>query len=242
MPKSWKSAPPFRSSTVSPWRIASVETTIVVTDSGTLIDPHSTGEQSIASAPRRTARPRRRGLPGRSVMDLVNAQPGWLLEANAVLHPRGSEYQAQYVVNGIPMTDNRSPSFAPEIDADDVQSMNILTAGIPAEYGRKLGGVIEVTTARDSRQGWHGKVSVTGGSFDTAGRICHGAVRVGPQYPEPQRRCGPDRSVPGPAGGAELHQFGDYRQLLGALRKGSQRQRPAGRSASPRTIAIPGAQ
>ena len=147
--------------------VAGAETTIVVSDSGTLIDPHSTGSNNRIGS--QTLRDRESSVPGRSVIDLVDSQPGWLLEANAVLHPRGSEYQVQYVVDGIPMTDNRSPSFAPEIDADDVQSMNVLTAGYPAEYGRKLGGVIEITTARDSRQGWHGKVSASGGSFDTAG-------------------------------------------------------------------------
>src|ERR671929_147175 len=68
-------------------------------------------------------------LPGRSLPDLVNTQPGWLLEANGILHPRGSEYQTQFVIDGLPLTDNRSPAFAPEIQADDVHGMNILTAG-----------------------------------------------------------------------------------------------------------------
>jgi outer membrane cobalamin receptor len=108
-------------------------------------------------------------LPGRSLPDLVSTQPGWLLEANGVLHPRGSEYQTQYVVDGLPLTDNRSPSFAPEIDADSVQSMGILTGGFPAEYGRKLGGIIEVVTAEDANLGFHGTVSASGGSFGTLG-------------------------------------------------------------------------
>ena len=56
-------------------------------------------------------------LPGRALADLVNTQPGWLLEANGILHPRGSEYQTQYVVDGLPLTDNRSPAFAPELGA-----------------------------------------------------------------------------------------------------------------------------
>ena len=68
-------------------------------------------------------------LPGRSLPDLVNTQAGWLLEANGILHPRGSEYQTQYVLDGLPLTDNRSPAFASELDADDVHSLNILTAG-----------------------------------------------------------------------------------------------------------------
>jgi outer membrane cobalamin receptor len=146
--------------------IANIETTVVVTDTGTLIDPHRTGANHRIGSDELRDRPA--GQPGRSVVDMVSAQPGWLMEANAVLHPRGSEYQTQYVVNGIPLTDNRSPSFAPEIEADDVQSMNVLTANFPAEYGRKLGGVIEVTTARDTRQGLHGKVIASAGSFDTA--------------------------------------------------------------------------
>ncbi len=83
----------------------------------------------------------------------MNSQPGWLYEGNAVLHPRGSEYQTQFVMDGIPLTDNRSPSFGPEIEADDVQSMSIYTAGIPAEYGRKMGGVVEVNTLQDVAAG-----------------------------------------------------------------------------------------
>ena len=104
-------------------------------------------------------------LPGRSLSDVVNTQPGWLLEANGILHPRGSEYQVQYVIDGLPVTDNRSPAFAPELDADDVHSMTILTGGYPAEYGRKLGGVIEVVTAANPRQGLHGNASASAGSF-----------------------------------------------------------------------------
>jgi outer membrane cobalamin receptor len=100
-----------------------------------------------------------------------------LLEANGVLHPRGSEYQTQYVIDGLPLTDNRSPSFAPELEADDVHSMNILTAGYPAEYGRKLGGVIEVVTSGDARQGLHGNFVASGGSFGTASG--YGMVQYG---------------------------------------------------------------
>jgi hypothetical protein len=33
--------------------------------------------------------------PGRDLSDLVNDLPGWLYEANGVLHPRGSEYDVQ---------------------------------------------------------------------------------------------------------------------------------------------------
>jgi len=145
--------------------LASVNTSVAVKETETLVDPHRTG--SVDRIGSETLETRPTALPGRSVVDLVNSQPGWLYEGNAVLHPRGSEYQTQYVVDGVPLTDNRSPSFGTEIEADDVQSLSIYTANIPAEYGRKLGGVIEVVTAKDPRLGFHGKAVLTGGSFAT---------------------------------------------------------------------------
>ena len=147
--------------------VAPIETTVVVSDTQTLIDPHRTGTAYRIGSD--TLQDRASALPGRSLIDLVNTQPGWLAEANGILHPRGSEYQTQYVIDGVPITDNRSPAFAPEMDVDEIQAMSVLTANYPAEYGRKLGGVIEVTTARDSRPGFHGKLAASGGSFTTAG-------------------------------------------------------------------------
>ncbi len=145
--------------------LVSIETTIEVTGSDTLIDPQSAG--SVNQIGSEAIEGRVTSLPGRSLQDLVNSQPGWLYEGNAVLHPRGSEYQTQFVLDGIPLTDNRSPGYGPEIEADGLQSMSVYTAGIPAEYGRKMGGVVEVNTARDTRQGLHGEVVLSGGSFDT---------------------------------------------------------------------------
>lgn len=146
--------------------LAPIQTQVTVGADETMLDRSRTGTLNHVGAD--AVQRRLTALPGRSLPDLVNTQPGWLLEANGILHPRGSEYQTQYVIDGLPMTDNRSPSFAPEIDADDVHAMTVLTAGYPAEYGRKLGGVIEVVTAGSSRQGLHGSLVGSAGSFSTA--------------------------------------------------------------------------
>lgn len=146
--------------------IAAANTSVQVTAENTLIDPDQAGstnhldQQAIAD--------RVASLPGRSLQDLVNSQPGWLYEGNAVLHPRGSEYQTQFVVDGIPLTDNRSPSFGPATEADDIDSLTIYTAGVPAEYGRKMGGIVELNTLQDSQPGLHGELVLAGGSFDSA--------------------------------------------------------------------------
>jgi hypothetical protein len=146
--------------------IASVVTKVEVTDKGTLIDPYL--PESVMQIGAKQISERLSSLPGRSVQDLVNSQPGWLYEGNAVLHPRGSEYQTQFVVDGIPLTDNRSPSFGPEVEADDLDSIRIYTAGYPAEYGRKMGGVVELNTRRQTAPGLHGQLVLSGGSYDTA--------------------------------------------------------------------------
>jgi hypothetical protein len=152
--------------------LPTLKESVTVNAVNTLIDPDQAGAVSRIGS--EDIQNRLSSIPGRSLQDLVNSQPGWLYEGNAVLHPRGSEYQTQFVVDGIPLTDNRSPSFGPAIDADDVQSLSIYTAGIPAEYGRKMGGVVEVNTLQDSQPGFHGQVVLSGGSFDTAGASAQG--------------------------------------------------------------------
>ncbi len=158
-------------------KVASVNETVTVQGEPTLIDPEQAGSvNQISSA---EIQKRLTSLPGRSIQDLVNSQPGWLYEGNAVLHPRGSEYQTQFVVDGIPLTDNRSPSFGPEIGANDLDSMTVYTAGFPAEYGRKMGGVVELNTLRDPQPGFHGQVVLSGGSFESAGAFAQGQYSWG---------------------------------------------------------------
>jgi hypothetical protein len=146
--------------------LATLTMQVQVNDSATLVDPYRTG--TLYTVGRQTITEQTAPQPGRDLLDLVADQPGWLLEANGILHPRGSEYDVQYVVDGLPLTQNRSPAFAPSFDADEVESLRVITANYPAEYGRKLGGVVELTTQKDVPVGLHGQFDAGGGSFSTA--------------------------------------------------------------------------
>lgn len=146
--------------------VAPVTTQVQVNDSATLVDPYRTG--TLYTVGRQTISEQTTAQPGRELLDLVADQPGWLLEANGVLHPRGSEYDVQYVVDGLPLTQNRSPAFAPSFDSNAVESLRVITANYPAEYGRKLGGVVELTTQKDVPVGFHGQLDASVGSFSTA--------------------------------------------------------------------------
>jgi hypothetical protein len=158
-------------------KLKTVNQSVVVTAVNTLIDPDQAG--SVNQIGPDQIEHRLTSVPGRSVQEMVTTQPGWIYEGNAVLHPRGSEYQTQFVVDGIPLTDNRSPSFGPQIEADDVESMSVYTAGFPAEYGRKMGGAIEVNTTPDSQPGFHGQAVLSGGSFDSAAAFMKGQYSWG---------------------------------------------------------------
>lgn len=159
------------------FEVSAAKESVTVTADKTLIDTDEAG--SVNQIGSDSIQNRVSSIPGRSIQDLVNSQPGWLYEGNAVLHPRGSEYQTQIVVDGIPLIDNRSPSFGPQIEADDVQSIGVYTAGIPAEYGRKMGGVVEVNTMQDSQPGFHGQLVLSGGSYDSAGAFAQGQYAWG---------------------------------------------------------------
>ena len=146
--------------------LSAVATHVEVSDGSTLVDPSSTG--TAYSVGRQILGETISVQPARSLSDQVDDLPGWLYEANGILHPRGSEYDVQYVIDGVPITENRSPAFAPSLDSDSVESMRVLTANYPAEYGRKLGGIVEVTTEKNVPSGWHGEFDLGGGSFGTA--------------------------------------------------------------------------
>lgn len=146
--------------------IQPLKSEVEVSESRTLVDPESTG--TAARIGMNMLDRRQISLPGRSVIDLVASQPGWVLESNATLHPRGSESQVQYIVDGIPLTENRSPASLPPMEADELQSIAVLTGDLPAEYGRKLGGVVEVTGKKQLQNGLHGDFAAFARSFATA--------------------------------------------------------------------------
>jgi outer membrane cobalamin receptor len=157
--------------------VAALATSVTVTQQATLVDAHRTGVAYAVGS--QQIREQQSVVPGRELLDLVNLQPGWLVESNGVLHPRGSEYQTLFVVDGVPMSDNRSPAFAPELPDAEVEAVHVITGTFPAEYGRKLGGVVDVTTSKDVRSGFHGSAETGGGSFGTATAFMSGGYGWG---------------------------------------------------------------
>jgi outer membrane receptor protein involved in Fe transport len=105
--------------------------------------------------------------PSRAIESIVASTPGFVSDDNGRMHPRGSESQVQYVVDGIPVTDNMSAIFSTSIDARTLRTVEVLTGGIPAEFGDRLAGVINVNTRSGLEGPTQGGLSFSGGSFST---------------------------------------------------------------------------
>lgn len=105
---------------------------------------------------------------GRGVEALVQTAPGVVQDDNGRMHPRGSESQVQYVVDGVPITENLSAAFSSSLDASSLRSAEVITGNVPAEYGSKLGAVITVNTKSGLEMPWSGSIALGGASFDSS--------------------------------------------------------------------------
>lgn len=74
-------------------KIRTVTTEITVQATAPLLDPSQPGQ--VMQRGREQLQETLGTTLGRSTVDVITTMPGWLLEANAVLHPRGSEYDTQ---------------------------------------------------------------------------------------------------------------------------------------------------
>jgi outer membrane receptor protein involved in Fe transport len=105
--------------------------------------------------------------PSRAIESMVASAPGFVTDDNGRMHPRGSESQVQYVVDGVPVTDNLSAIFSTSLDARTLRTVEVLTGGIPAEFGDKLAGVINVNTRSGLEGPTQAGLSFSGGSFSS---------------------------------------------------------------------------
>lgn len=137
----------------------------VTSDTGALVESDKTASDTDIS---QTLIERQAGAaPSRGIEAIVASAPGIATDDNGRLHPRGSESQVQYVIDGVPVTDNLSAIFSTSLDARTLRTAEVLTGGIPAEFGDKLAGVINVNTRSGLETPTQGGISISGGSFST---------------------------------------------------------------------------
>ena len=108
-------------------------------------------------------------LPGgddRPVTDVIATQPGFVVDALGSVYARGNHGDIQYQIDGIPIPDSVGSLFAASIPVRLIQTLEILSGGMPAEYGDRLSAVVNLVT-RQGGEHDDGNVQLRYGSYQT---------------------------------------------------------------------------
>ncbi len=145
-------------------RIGAVNETVQVS-ADALLETSSTGSHVDLGANLIDQLPS--ATPSKQLSSMLLSAPGFIPSQNGRIHVRGSHGQIQYVVDGVPMTDEYTEAFANPLDPRYVKSAAVMTGGIPAEYGGKLAAVVDIT----SKSGLDDPRKVTGEASFNVGRF-----------------------------------------------------------------------
>jgi hypothetical protein len=140
---------------------------VVVEENLRLVEDHPSTHLDIdKSAIERTPA----AVQSRAMEGILLATPGFIADENGRFHFRGSHGQMTYVVDGIPVSDQMHATFSNSMDPSQVESMEVITGGISAEYGGKPVVVVNVTTKSGlgTPNGFEGEASFGVSRFRTA--------------------------------------------------------------------------
>jgi hypothetical protein len=148
-------------------KVGGVQETVNVTGDS-LLETSSTGSHVDIGAALIDQLPT--ATPSKQLSAMLLSAPGFIPSQNGRVHVRGSHGQIQYVVDGVPMTDEYSEAFANPLDPRYVKAAEVMTGGIPAEYGGKLAAVVDITSKSglDEPRKAFGNASLNVGRFGAA--------------------------------------------------------------------------
>jgi outer membrane receptor protein involved in Fe transport len=100
-----------------------------------------------------------------SFQQVLLQAPGVVQEEFGEIHVRGDHGDVQYRVNGVSLPESLN-GFGQEVDTHLIQSATMLTGTLPAQFGDRTAGIIDVTTKTGSQLNG-AEISIYGGSYDT---------------------------------------------------------------------------
>jgi hypothetical protein len=144
--------------------VATTTTTVDISANATIVEniptTHTDVDQSLI-----------RRLPlstsGNSLSDVITlTSPGVAADSNGFFHPLGDHAQAQFSIDGQPISDQQTKAFSTQLPANAIGSMEIITGAVPPEYGDKTSLVVNAVT----RSGLNQK-RPTGSFFSSIGKF-----------------------------------------------------------------------
>lgn len=91
--------------------------------------------------------------------------PGVVQDSYGEVHVRGEHGNLTYRINGVLLPESLQ-GFGQAVDTRIVQSFNLLTGTLPAQYGLHTAGIIDITTKKGAGLN-HNELSLYGGSYNT---------------------------------------------------------------------------
>src|SRR5207249_11020387 len=85
-------------------------------------------------------------VSSRAMEALIPATPGFAKDENGRYHFQGFHSQGQFVIDGQTVSDQTGVTFSNSIDPGIAQSLEVIYGNVPAEYGEKIGAVINLAT------------------------------------------------------------------------------------------------
>lgn len=163
--------------------LAGVTDQVVVRPAEAAIDDTSAGTRHAVSATRIERLPV--AVTSRGLEAVLVGFPGFSQNANGAIHPRGAHNQMTFVVDGLPISDQLTGAFANALDVGVVQTAELITGHVPAEFGGKVSGVAVLGSRSGLGTGRAstGSVAVGAGGFGTTqGALQWGGERGGLGY------------------------------------------------------------
>ncbi|MCU1347029.1 MAG: TonB-dependent receptor [Acidobacteria bacterium] len=129
----------------------------------------------IATAPAAVA--------SRAMEQIVTSTPGFAKDENGRFHFQGAHSQSEYVIDGQTISDQTGVTFSNSIDPGIAQGIEIIYGNVPAEFGEKIGAVINLTTRSGLGSGAPKSEVFFGGSrfatFEAGASVAGGSQRFG---------------------------------------------------------------
>src|SRR5882724_9728077 len=121
-----------------------IEKVTVVGDKGVQLETDSSmshidiDKSFIAKAPATVA--------SRAMEEIITSTPGFAKDENGRFHFQGAHSQSEYVIDGQTISDQTGVTFSNSIDPGIAQGIEVIYGNVPAEFGEKVGAVINLTT------------------------------------------------------------------------------------------------
>ena len=98
----------------------------------------------------------------RGLVQLLQQAPGVVQDSDDAIHVRNEHGSVQYRINGVIIPESIS-GFGQTIDTRIAESVSLLTGTLPAQYGYRTAGVVNITTQAGAFD-FDGTVGIYGGS------------------------------------------------------------------------------